>query len=159
MVVPKTRPTLAVARQKAEQYCAYQERSHLEVETKLRNMGLLSGEIADVLLHLIEHNFLNEERFAIAFATGKHKVLGWGRKKIIYHLKQKGINNKLIEIAIKNIPEDDYTTTLQELIEKKDRMLKETDAFARAAKVTRYLLQKGFESDQVYAAVKKYFKS
>lgn len=156
---PNTRPTLAVARQKAENYCAYQERCHFEVESKLRDMGLHSEEISDVLLHLVHHNFLNEERFALAFAAGKHRVKNWGRKKIIYHLKAKRINDKLIQKAIQNIPDDDYNHTLQELIRKKDPLLKEKDPFKRSLKITRYLVQKGFEMDLVLSEVKKFYKS
>lgn len=158
MTRPKTRPTLAEARKKAEHYCAYQERCHSEVETKLLNLGLNADESADVLLHLIEHNFLNEERFAIAYAHGKHKVLGWGRKKIIYQLKAKRINNKLIELAVSNIPLDDYNHTLQNLIQKKDDTFKNMDKYQRSAKLTKYLVQKGFELDEILVAVKQFYR-
>ncbi len=158
MVKPKTRPTLAEARLKAEKYCAYQERSHKEVKQKLLNMGLNSEEADDVLLHLIQHNFLNEERFAHAFAGGKFRAKKWGRKKIVYQMKAKGINDKLIEAALGDIKAEDYTQSLQDLIEKKDRNMKEKDPYKKMPSLTRYLLSKGYEMDLVVEQLKKYFK-
>lgn len=157
-MAPKTRPTLAEARKKAEHYCAYQERCHSEVSTKLKSLGLNNDEIDDILVHLIAHNFLNEERFAIAFAGGKYRTKGWGTKKIVYHLKAKGINKQLIEKAIKQIPDDDYINTIQELIQKKDATLKTTAKLQKMAAVQRYLAQKGFEMDLIFSEVKKYYK-
>jgi regulatory protein len=154
---PKKYIGIAEARSKAEKYCAYQERCHQEVESKLRGFQLKEPEISDILVHLVHKGFLNEERFALAYAGGKYRVLGWGRKKIIYQLKAKGINEKLIDKALKVIPENDYTHTIQELIQKKDRQLKETDKLQRIAKMSRYLNQKGFEPDLIFSGVKKYY--
>jgi regulatory protein len=130
----------------------------MEVEKKLRDMGLTSDEITDVLMHLISHNFLNEERFAVAFAGGRYRVKGWGRKKIIYHLRSKGINQQLIDKALQQIPNDEYSHTLQKLIQKKDATIKETDPLKRKASMLRYLSQKGFESELIFNEVNKYYK-
>ena len=157
MQFKKTRPTLAQARIKAEKYCAYQERSHSEVRNKLFNMGLNSEETDDVLLHLIEHNFLNEERFAIAYAGGKFRSKKWGKKKIIYQLKAKGINGKLIQQALGEIKESDYKETLLAELKKKDGIMKELNPLKRMAKISKYLFGKGFEQDMVIDAVKKYY--
>lgn len=157
MTKPRTRPTLAQARLKAEQYCAYQERCHKEVTQKLYNLGLAAEEVQDVLLHLMQHNFLNEERFAKAFVRGKHKVLGWGRNKIVYHLKAKGINTKLIERALQELNEQDYETELRELIEKKNNLLKEEDNWKRMVKVSRYLSSKGYEPEQFMPVLKTFY--
>lgn len=156
-MVPKSKPTLAEARKKAEHYCAYQERSHLEVERKLHSLGLNADEISDVMLHLVNHKFLNEERFALAYAGGKYRLKGWGKKKIIYQLKAKGINEKLIEKAVSQIPDHDYSHTIQELIKKKDAGLKQPDKMKRMAAINRYLAQKGFETDLIISEVKKYY--
>jgi regulatory protein len=157
MTKPRTRPTLAQARLKAEQYCAYQERCHKEVTQKLYNLGLAAEEVQDVLLHLMQHNFLNEERFAKAFVRGKHKVLGWGRNKIVYHLKAKGINTKLIELALQELNEQDYETELRELIEKKNNLLKEEDNWKRMVKVSRYLSSKGYEPEHFMPVLKTFY--
>src|ERR1700741_430415 len=71
-----------VALGKAENYCAYQERSQQEVREKLYEWGVYPSVIERIVSKLIENNFLNEERFAIAYATGKLRQKGWGRNKI-----------------------------------------------------------------------------
>ena len=70
--------TKEVALQKLQAYCAYQERCHSEVESKLYQLGIF-GDAADAIIaQLIEDNFLNEERFAIAYARGKFQMKSWG---------------------------------------------------------------------------------
>lgn len=154
MTKPRTRPTLAQARLKAEQYCAYQERCHKEVTKKLYNLGLTGEEIQDVLLHLMQHNFLNEERFARAFVRGKHKVLGWGKQKIVYHLKAKGIHTKLIDLALQELGPTDYEAEMLALLEKKSKLLKEEDPWKKMAKLSRYISSKGYEAEQYMPVLK-----
>ena len=79
--------------QKLRQYCAYQERSHHEVKQKLWALGVYSSYHDEIISSLIEDNFLNEERFAKAFAGGKYRMKDWGRKKIYYALKEKKVMN------------------------------------------------------------------
>ena len=69
------------AHAKLEHYCAYQERSQQEVRDKLYNYGLHSAEVEDVICELIGANFLNEERFANAYALGKFRIKQWGEIK------------------------------------------------------------------------------
>ncbi len=158
MSFEKTRPTLAKVRSKMENYCAYQERCHSEVKGKLFHLGLKSDEADEILVHLIQQGFLNEERFANAYVSGKFTIKGWGRKKIIYQLKGKGINVKLIQAAISRIEETDYEKTLYSLIEKKAATMKEKDSFKKMASLTQYLVNTGYEIDLVINFVKKYFK-
>src|SRR6476620_10497067 len=93
------------ALQKIKHYCAYQERNHKEVKDKLYSFGLYRQEVEALLSQLIEEGYLNEERFAIAFAGGKFRLRQWGRVKIQYELKQKGISEYCIRKALMSIEE------------------------------------------------------
>jgi regulatory protein len=104
--------------QKLKQYCAYQERSHSEVEQKLWDLGVHRSEHDEILSVLIEENYLNEERFAKAFVGGKFRMKDWGRKKIYYALKEKKVSEYNIKKAMKEIDEEDYQKTVGELAEK-----------------------------------------
>ncbi len=132
------------AKLKMERYCAYQERSHYQVEKKLRDMGMIPEALDHIVLHLIRENFLNEERFAKAYVRGKFRQNKWGKVKIIQGLKQHRIHPKLIEKAILEIDEDEYNQTMIELIEKKRRQLKNAHLPKNQAKLANYLYQKGF---------------
>src|SRR5437588_10925964 len=98
---------------KAEHYCAYQERSQQEVRDKLYEWGLYPAGVENVIMHLIEGNFINEERFANAYAIGKFRQKGWGMIKIKQGLKFKKVSEPLIKKALKSINEDDYIKMLQ----------------------------------------------
>ena len=141
--------------QKIKQYCAYQERCHREVTEKLYGYGLYKKDVEIILTNLIEENFLNEERFAIAFAGGKFRMKQWGKVKIKYDLKQKGVSDFCITLALKEIDEDTYLKTLQSVATKKWESLKGEQYLHRRAKTTTYLLQKGFEQNLIAAAIEE----
>jgi len=139
--------------QKIKQFCAYQERSHREVTEKLYSFGLYKKDVEILLSQLIEENYLNEERFAIAFAGGKFRMKQWGRVKIKYELKQKGISTFCIALALKEIDDETYLGTLKTLALKKWDSLKGEQYLNRQSKTTGYLLQKGFEQNLITTAI------
>ncbi|MCP9749634.1 regulatory protein RecX [Ferruginibacter sp. HRS2-29] len=136
--------------QKIKHYCAYQERSHYEVKEKLYSFGLYKNEVEELLSSLIEENYLNEERFAIAFAGGKFRMKQWGKVKINYELKQKGVSPYNIKKALQSIGEEDYEKAFRKLAGAKLETLRsEKNIFIKKKKVQQYLLQKGFETGMI----------
>lgn len=146
------------AKQKIYRYCAYQERSHKEVRDKLYEYGLYKSDVEDILSTLITDGFLNEERFAKAFAGGKFRMQHWGRLKIVNELEGKGLTKNCIKIGMKEIEEDAYIKTLQEILQKKSGQLEEKNPFIKRDKVARYAIQKGFEPELVWTHVKELVK-
>jgi regulatory protein len=141
------------ALQKLRQYCAYQERSHSEVQTKLYELGIRKTEHDEIIATLIEEDYLNEERFAMQFVGGKFRMKDWGRKKIYYALKEKKISEYSIKKALQQISEEAYQEVLTELAQKKYELLKDEQWLVRKRKTIDYLLQKGYEYELVTATV------
>jgi regulatory protein len=137
------------ALQKMRRYCAYQERSHQGVRERLKTMGIYRAATDEIIARLIEDDFLNEERFAKAYAGGKFRVKAWGRRKIRQQLQLKKISDYCIRKALEEIPEEDYLHTLAKLAEKKYHSLKGEQYLARKLKTRQYLLQKGYEADYI----------
>lgn len=137
------------ALQKLRQYCAYQERSHYEVQQKLWELGVRRAEHDEIIAALIEDDYLNEERFAIQYAGGKFRMKSWGRKKIYYGLKEKQVSEYCIKKALKTIPTIDYEQTLIRLAEQKYGSLKGEQYLVRKKKTTDFLMQRGFEPDLI----------
>ncbi len=131
-------------KRRMERYCAYQERSHFQVEQKLYELGMISQAVDDIVLHLLKEGFLNEERFARSYVRGKFYYKDWGKQKIIQGLKQHRIHHKLIEKALQEIAPVDYKQTINKLIEKKSKTLKDPKSYASKQKIARYLTQKGY---------------
>ncbi len=143
--------------EKIQLWCAYQERSHHEVRLKLQKAGLKEHQIDQVLSELITENYLNEERFAIAFAGGKFRIKQWGRIKIKNELKKHRVSERNIRIALESLDEKDYQKTLRELTRKKITSLGGKPNLRIKAALYRYLLSKGFEPEVVMEQINRNF--
>ena len=147
--------TILEAKQKLEYYCAYQERCHNEVIEKLKNLKMTAQEIDEVVVYLIEQNFLNEERFACSFARGKHRIKSWGKIRIVNELKFRKISQYNINTALKEITPDDYVATFHKLAENHWETMRENNMIKKRKKFCDFLLRKGFESNLVYEKMKE----
>ena len=93
--------TFQEIREKMAAYCAYQDRCHQEVDKKLNTFHLIPEAREEILLYLMRENFLNEERFALAFVKGKFKIKKWGRIRLKAELKKRKISNLCIYVTEK----------------------------------------------------------
>ena len=137
-----------------ENFCAYQERCHKEVEQKLYDLSMIPEAREKITLHLLQHNFLNEERFSKAFARGKFSIKNWGKIKIVNELKFRNVSPYNIKTALKEIDDEAYLKTLQKIATKKLALIKEPNAFKKRSKLLSYLSSKGYESELIYEIVK-----
>lgn len=132
--------------QKLKHFCGYQERSHAEAKKKLNSLGLFGKDVEELVCRLIEEEYLNEERFALAFASGKFRNNGWGRIKIKHELRQKGVSNYCILKAIRSLDESEYRAGFTRIADKKWRSLQsEKNIFVKKNKWQQFLQQRGFE--------------
>ena len=150
--------TLTEAKKKLEQYCAYQERCHKEVLQKLRDMHMIPEAIDVVIGHLLEHNFLNEERFAKTFVSGKFKIKKWGKRRLVQELKQKDISKYNINLGLSTISDKEYIDTFNTLAEKKLEAIRESNNLKKKKKLADYLLYRGWEPHLVYDKVNQLVK-
>ena len=147
--------TVQEALKKIEHYCAYQDRYHAEVVQKLRTMKMDADEIDTIIVKLIQDNFLNESRFACSFARGKHRVKFWGKNRIVNELKFRNIGQYNINLALKEISNDEYFETFEKIAARNWASIKETNLQKKRKKFCDYLLRKGFESTMIYDKVKE----
>ncbi len=142
------------AKLKAEAYCAYQERSQQEVRDKLYDWGLHLEDVEQIISELISTNFLNEERYANAFALGKFRIKGWGKIKIQQHLKAKRVSAPLIKTALQQIDLEEYDEKLTDIIKKKSNVSLQQLSLQDKAKLVRYLQSKGYENTLIFEKIK-----
>lgn len=141
--------------QKLEYYCAYQERCYKEVETKLFDFHLTANEKEQILIYLIENNFINEERFAKSFVRGKHNYKFWGKNRITNELKFRNISSRMIQEALKEIPETTYLENFHRLAEKHWNSIKERKGPKKNKKFVDYLLRKGYETSLIFEKLRE----
>lgn len=143
--------TVDEIRDKLAKFCVYQDRCHWDVEQKFREFKLIPEAKDEILIYLIQNDFLNEERFAKSFVRGKFNQKKWGINKISVELKKRDIPLNIIKIALEEIDVKNYKQTLAELYNnKKSQVENEQDDLKKKAKIRRFLLQKGYESELIY---------
>ena len=142
---------------KLQKYCAYQERCHQEVRSKLIALKIYGYDLEEIIAELISENFLNEERFAKAYAGGKFRMKNWGKIRIKMELKKRNISPYCIKKAMQEIDEEGYMEGLYKVIEKKMRTEKEKNEFKLKGKLAKHAIRKGFEPHLVWQALKDFF--
>ena len=141
--------------QKAASYCAYQERTHEEVRNKLEKLYVLPDDVETIISQLITDNYLNEQRYASAYAGGKFRVKKWGRKRILLELKAKKVSEYNIRSALKEIPDKEYKEALAKLAQKKLATIQKTESekLIQKKKLVTFLVQKGYEPELVWETI------
>jgi len=157
-MIRKRTYTVDEAKKKLEYYCAYQERCHKEVAQKLRDMYMIPEAIDIIIVHLLQHNFLNEERYTKAFVSGKLKIKRWGKRRLTLELKRKDISKTNINQALTEIDDKEYIDIFNDLAEKRFYTLKEKDKYKKKKKLADYLLYRGWEYFLVYDKVNELIK-
>lgn len=147
--------TIEEAKRKLESYCAYQERCHKDVVSKLKELNMIPDAIDIIVVHLIEHKFLDETRYAESFSRGKFRIKKWGKQRIQRELKQKKISAYNIKKGLAQISNEDYYTTFDELAAKKIETIIESNIYKKRKKLADYLLYRGWESAMVYEKIKE----
>ena len=104
---------------------------------------------------LVEHNFINEERFVTSYTRGKFQNNKWGRMKIRQALRMKGIGDEKIDRSMKKIDSAEYERTAGKLIALKVDQLRKLEPRSRHSKVYYYMMSKGYEADVVIPILRK----
>lgn len=149
--------SLEQALSRLQRYCTYQDRCHIEVERKLTEMRMIPQAKEQIIMALIEDDYLNEERFALAFVKGKFRIKKWGRIRLKAELKKRKISKYLIKSALEQISEKDYLFTFEELANRKANSIKADSILLKKKKLADYLIYRGWESSLVNNKVNQLF--
>ena len=154
----RKRLTKEQALQKLRFYCRYQQRCQSDIKQKLFELGVNEKDHDELIGELIKENCLNEERFAVAFVSGRFKMKQWGRKKIQKGLKEKRVSDEIAEKALGQINQKEYIAILNKLAKEKYALLKHEQHLIRKKKTMDYLMQKGYEVDLIRDTVNNFLK-
>ncbi|MBQ0056328.1 MAG: RecX family transcriptional regulator [Bacteroidales bacterium] len=139
---------------KAAAYCAHAERAPKDVEQKLRDWGMDDDDMDDVMKRLRDDHFVDEERYAHAFINDKFEYEHWGRIKIAFALRQKGISQSLINNTMDDVIDPEkYENILQDLLKSRMKGMALPLAQNDRARLFRFAQQRGFEYDMIIEAV------
>lgn len=128
-----------------QRYCAYQDRCHAEVRSKLLSLKIYGDDLEEIITELVKDGFLDEERYARAYVRGKFRNNKWGKLKIRQGLQQKRISEYLQKKAMEEIDQQEYESMLSSILQQKMKTLTEGNSFQQRQKLVRYAVNKGFE--------------
>ena len=144
-----------IVKERIRHYCAVIDRCQYQALKKLKSYGVSDTLANEILIELIQNKYLDEERFARSFCSGKFKIKRWGRKKIAFELSKLKVPQSCVLLGMSEIDDADYEDVIRHLANKKMAMLKHKNTFIRKKKVVDYLIRKGYESDLVWSFVHK----
>ncbi len=142
---------------KMQKICAKNEHYTFEIQKKLSNFEINSDEISEIIEVLTKEKFLDDQRFANAFAIDKLKFNYWGKKKIAFELKMKKIDNFFIQNALNSLDEEKYCEVLENELRKKLKSLKTSNLREIKMKLFSFAQTRGFESDIISKVLGKIF--
>jgi len=142
-----------IAYDKAALLCSKSEKCTSEIQDKLKLWGLSAEESESVIKKLITEKYIDDERFARAYAKDKFRFNRWGKQKIEYMLRTKHINQETVKLALEEITDEGYSDELLKLIADKEKSIKAKDQYDKRNKLMRFAMGRGFESGKIYAAL------
>ena len=139
--------------EKIQSYCLYQDRCIKEVKNKLYSFKVSSQLVENIIEYLIDNDYLNEERYTKMFIQGKLRIKKWGRIKLKYELRLKGIDIKIINEHINQINEEDYIKYFNEFSTNKIKFLKGSRDQKKRTFIN-YFTYRGWENNLIYQKLK-----
>ena len=138
---------------KATRLCSLSEKCERDIREKLAEWQLSIENTEKIVAYLKKEKYLDERRFAQSFTHDKHRFAKWGKSKIIFALKNKGISSGIIDEAVKNIDSENYSEQLKSLLTSKLKSIKYKNLYDAKAKLYRFGVSRGFEGELVLKIV------
>lgn len=139
---------------RAQHICSSKEKCISEIQEKLTEWDVDADVIEKIIASLISEKFIDESRYAKAFVNDKIKFAKWGKIKIAYMLRQKKVDNHAVEDALDAFSEEEYTEIIQYEIEKKAKLIRETDKFKKKQKILSFAQSRGYETEILFKLLK-----
>ena len=142
------------ALQRAMNLCSRSEKCRRDILDKLQGWGVVNPVDREYIIgELVKHKFIDESRFARAYAIEKHRFNHWGFVKIGMMLRSKGIDEGTIKLAFNEIDPESYRKVLVDELERKRASVKASNIYELKGKMMRFALSRGFESDLIYSVI------
>ena len=131
------------------EYCADAERSLHDVTQKLQSWGASHDEIESIINSLLAEKFLDESRYVKSYVSEKWNLDRWGKLKIENTLRQKNINDTIIQQALDTIDEFEYEQEMHEVLRKKYKEVKSENKADDARRIMMFAQSRGFEEERI----------
>ena len=135
--------------------CAGAEQCAADIRCKILKQGFSMEEAERMIAYLQQNKYLDDRRYARAYAVDKVRFSGWGRMKVRMGLRAKGMGDAVISQALDYIPDADYQEAFWKVMTAKGKSLGLEDVKERQ-KLYRHMASRGFESSLIISSMRKY---
>lgn len=152
----KTQLTKEQALYKITAYCSLAEHCLSEVRKKLEAWEMSEDDIQSIVAYLLKEKYVDEERYTRAFAKEKLTFAKWGKTKVSFALRRKGIDASVVTAVLDDVfGEVDYDESISQVLSAKFRSIKYKDKYDAKAKLLRFGAGRGFEFQKMLPVVEK----
>ena len=130
--------------------CSRSEQCSSDIRKKIKALGANSLTTERIIALLEKENFLSNERYARSFASEKFRINKWGKIKIRYYLKMKGLGEQVTEAALEAIDREAYVALLKKTMKEKAKGLKKVGKYQKMAQIIRFAQGRGFEPELIH---------
>lgn len=135
---------------KLARQCSRSEECSPDIKKKVLDFGGDSEMQDRIIKRLQEEKFLDDERYAKAYVRDKFRLNKWGRVKMRYYLRMKGLQENFIEAGFEEIDENEYVKLLIKTLKEKAKTVKKANKFEKMGQVIRYAQGRGFEPEIIH---------
>lgn len=135
---------------KMAQLCSRSEQCSADIRRKIAAYEIMEEVVEEIIEKLKEGKFLDDERYVKAYISDKIKLNKWGRIKMRYYLKAKGLPNQVIEKGLKEIDMEQYKKVLLATMKEKAKKVKSENKNEQAAHIIRFAQSRGFEPEIIH---------
>ncbi len=135
---------------KMAQLCSRSEQCSADIRKKMVAWEIMDDLVDEIISKLKKEKFLDDERYVKAYVSDKFRINKWGRIKMRYYLKAKGLNDELIQIGLNEIKEDQYKKALISTLKEKAKKIKSESKFEKMGQIIRFAQSRGFEPEIIH---------
>lgn len=130
--------------------CSRSEQCSPDIKRKILTAGHADEEADEIIELLKNENFLNDERYVKAYVADKFRINKWGKIKMRYYLKGKGLPDEIVQPALDEIDDEKYKQVLLKILKDKAKSVKKKNRFEKMGQIIRFAQGRGFEPEMIH---------
>lgn len=138
--------------------CSEKEKCSGDIKEKLRKWNIAESEWDGILESLKKDRFVDDIRYTGYFVRDKQKIYKWGKEKIRFALKNKGIALDIINDALSTVDPENFEESLRTLLKKKSADLQKYNPYERKNRLIRFAIQRGFDYDLIFRIIDEFVR-
>ena len=130
--------------------CSRSEQCSSDIRKKIIASGLTGEEAEEITDQLKKENFIDDARYVSSYISEKFRINRWGKIKLHYYLKLKGLDEELIKKGLDKIDEKNYYEALLKTMKEKAKTVKKQNKYEKMGQIIRFAQNRGFEPELIH---------